>query len=61
MSDLQRAQLSAHQANIERYRPILGTHLTAAERRFVLRRLGEEHAALEQLAKLNERVALSAK
>jgi hypothetical protein len=40
----------AHRANIERYRKILATYLTAEERRFVEARLAEEHLALQQLA-----------
>ena len=40
----------ARRANVERYRKILGTYLTAEERRFVERRLTEEQAALQQLA-----------
>jgi hypothetical protein len=39
-----------HLANITRYQRILGTYLTAEERRFVERRLAEEQAALQQLA-----------
>jgi hypothetical protein len=42
--------LFAHKANIERYRKILGTFLTAKEEGFVKRRLAEEQTALEQLA-----------
>jgi hypothetical protein len=39
----------AHQANIERYRKLLRTHLTDTERAFVERRLNEEQRALHQL------------
>jgi hypothetical protein len=39
----------AHRANITRYQKILATYLTAEERRFVERRIGEEQAALHQL------------
>ncbi len=35
-----------HRANIERYRRIMATPLTAIERRFVERRIREEEAAL---------------
>ena len=42
--------LFAHKANIERYRKILRTFLTAEEEGFVKRRLAEEQTALEQLA-----------
>jgi hypothetical protein len=40
----------AHRANIDRYRRILETQLTAEERRFLERRLAEEQAALKELA-----------
>ncbi len=39
----------AHRANILKYQKILATYLTAEERRFVERRLGEEEAALRQV------------
>jgi hypothetical protein len=39
-----------HRMNIERYRKILRTYLTAEERRFVECRLAEEQAALQQPA-----------
>ncbi|MGA7736099.1 MAG: hypothetical protein WCB22_11675, partial [Pseudolabrys sp.] len=41
--------LFAHKANIERYRKILRTFLTAEEEGFVKRRLAEEQTALNQL------------
>ena len=41
--------LFAHKANIERYRKILETFLTAEEEGFVKRRLAEEQTALNQL------------
>jgi hypothetical protein len=50
MSDLETALSFAHRANIARYRRILGTYLTAEERRFVEQRVAEEQAALDQLA-----------
>jgi hypothetical protein len=50
MSDTRNNYLFAHRANIERYRKILETFLTAEEESFVKRRLAEEKAALEQLA-----------
>ena len=53
MSDVQNNLLFAHKANVERYRKILQTHLTAEERVFVERRLSEEQRALEQLADTN--------
>ena len=42
--------LFAHKANIERYRKILETFLTAEEEGFVKRRLAEEQIALDQIA-----------
>lgn len=39
-----------HRENIARYRRILGTYLTAEERRFVERRMRQEQSALEQVA-----------
>jgi hypothetical protein len=53
-SDLEAKLLWAHQANIERYRNILRSFLTAEERRFVSRRLAEEQAALQQLAGMSQ-------
>ncbi len=49
------ALLFAHRTNIERYRKILQTHLTAQERSFVERRLAEERAALEERADATSR------
>lgn len=46
---LEAASQFARRANIERYRKILGTHLTAEERRFVERRPAEEQALLHKL------------
>jgi len=45
-----KTQQFVHRMNIARYQRILGTYLTAEERRFVERRLAEERAALQQLA-----------
>ena len=50
MAEKQNNLSFAHRTNIERYRRILETYLTADERRFVERRLNEEQAALEALA-----------
>ena len=50
MLDTRDNLLFAHKANIERYRKILGTFLTAKEEGFVKRRLAEEQTALDQLA-----------
>ena len=49
-SNLQAARQLGHQANLVRYRRILATHLTAAERDFVERRVAEETETLERLA-----------
>jgi hypothetical protein len=43
-------QQYAHRQNLARYRRLLDTHLTAEERRFVERRVAEEHAALRRLS-----------
>ena len=43
--------LFAYRANIAKYQRLLATYLTEDERRFVIRRLGEERAALNELAK----------
>ena len=50
MSDTRNNLLFAHKTNVEKYRRILETYLTAEERRFVERRLNEEQASLEQLS-----------
>jgi len=49
-SDIQNNFLFAHKTNIERYRRILQTYLTAEERVFVERRLNEEQTAFKELA-----------
>ena len=49
-SDLEATLHWVHRTNIERYRKILRTHLTAEERRFVERRLAEEQEAVQQCA-----------
>jgi len=51
-SDMEGAFLFAHKSNIERYKKLLQTHLTDHERLFVQRRLDEETAALQQLARI---------
>jgi hypothetical protein len=48
---METAEQYACRANIAKYRRILGTHLTAEERRFVERRVAEEQAALQQFAR----------
>jgi hypothetical protein len=47
-SDLEANLRWTRRANIERYRKILRTSLTAEERTFVERRLAEEEAALQR-------------
>lgn len=43
------ARIRAHRNNIHRYRRLLGTKLSDNERRFIMRRLGEESAAFAGL------------
>jgi hypothetical protein len=50
MLDENIARLRTHRNNIDRYRRLLKTHLTALERDFIERRLAEEEAALTSLA-----------
>ena len=47
-SDFDAAMQFAHRANIDRYRNILASPLSAIERRFVERRLAEEQEALDR-------------
>ena len=49
VSEKEGAMAYAFRANIERYKKLLRTPLTAHERAFVRRRLVEEQAALDQL------------
>jgi len=50
-ADYEAALQFAHRANIARYRKLLTTFLSEHERQFVKRRLAEEEAALQQIAK----------
>lgn len=50
MSEFHNAFIFAHKANINRYRRLLQTYLTANERHFIQRRLGEEEKALMEAA-----------
>jgi len=43
-------RLRTHRQNVHRYRQLLGTMLTGAERQFIERRLLEEESAIESLA-----------
>ena len=47
-SDFDAAMRFAHRSNIDRYRKILASALSAAERSFVERRLAEEQEALDR-------------
>ena len=49
MSDQAALWSWVHQANIERYRRMLATALTPAERQFIERRICEEEAALRDV------------
>jgi hypothetical protein len=49
-ANLRAASMRAHRANIRRYKRILQTDLTELERQFVVRRLAEERAAIQNLA-----------
>jgi hypothetical protein len=44
------ARIRTHRNNIHRYRRLLGTKLSDAERQFIERRLSEEQTALQALA-----------
>lgn len=50
MIDENLARLRAHRQNIDRYRRLLDTNLSALERDFIERRIAEEEAALHRLA-----------
>ena len=44
------ARLCAHRENIERYRRLMRTNLTALEQNYIERRIAEEQLALDRLA-----------
>ncbi|MDE5452773.1 hypothetical protein GWE18_07805 [Bradyrhizobium sp. CSA112] len=48
-------RLRTHRNNVQRYRQLLKTMLTDAERQFIERRLLEEESAIKSLATLQER------
>ena len=48
------AQARWHRQNIERYCRLLATELTDLERRYLHKRIAEEHAQLERLKKTEE-------
>ena len=48
MSDQAALWTWVHRANIERYRRMMATPLTAVERRLIEQRIGEEEAALRR-------------
>jgi hypothetical protein len=54
MTDFNTAQVRGHRRNIERYCRLLATELTDPERQYLHKRIAEEHAQLEQLAKRQE-------
>jgi hypothetical protein len=49
MIDVNLERLRAHQKNIDRYRRLLGTHLSDLERSYIERRLSEEQASIKGL------------
>lgn len=49
MLDVNLERLRAHQKNIDRYRRLLGTHLSELERSYIERRVGEEQASLKRI------------
>ena len=53
LSQLEASLFFAHQANIQRYKNLLGTYLSDAERMLVEQRLAEEQRALDKIAKVN--------
>lgn len=50
MPDVRMIRISAHRQNIDRYRALLRTQLTALERDFIRRRIAEEEAELRRLS-----------
>ena len=50
MIDESLARLDAHRQNIDRYRRLMRTNLTALEQDFIERRISEEQLALDRLA-----------
>jgi hypothetical protein len=50
MIDESLARLCVHHDNIERYRRLMRTNLTALEQDFIERRIAEEQLALDRLA-----------
>ena len=57
MPDVTTIRISAHRQNIDRYRTLLRTQLTALERDFIRRRIAEEEAELRRLS--GERIGLA--
>jgi hypothetical protein len=56
MTDFNTTQVRDHRRNIQRYCRLLGTEFTDVERRYLHRRIAEEHAQLEQLEKASRTV-----
>ena len=50
IDDEECAYLSAHHQNVDHYRRLLRTRLTALERNFIERRIVEERRSLDRLA-----------
>jgi hypothetical protein len=50
MIDENFARLRTHRNNVQRYRHLLETSLTALERQFIAKRLAEEQSAIEALS-----------
>jgi hypothetical protein len=59
MIDESLARLSGYRQNIDRYRRLLRTNLTALEQTFIERRIAEEQLALDRLATETIVMALS--
>ena len=49
MIDIHLQRIKTHQANLDRYSRLLATQLTDAERKYIHRRVAEEHSALMKL------------
>jgi hypothetical protein len=54
MTDFKTAQVRHHRQNIKRYCRLLATELTDLERRYLHKRIAEEHAELERLERAGQ-------
>jgi hypothetical protein len=52
--DFRTARMRTHRRNIQRYGRLLATELTDLERQYLHRRIAEEQAELEQLARKDD-------